>query len=151
MEKIEDAIQEYHDKIKLVSADIDIDKIDSILSMKHNDILLLTDKDRSVYCFELAKFTYMLRKEENRVKSLLDWSTSFLSELAVRDAHKYCDPKFTKMEEKILLFSVNNDAGKSLMKKNREMTLYLQSISDLWKSVEFMTKTLQGVNYGKTG
>lgn len=142
--KITEQLDAHKKKIGLNQ--VEVDGVETVMSMTRQQISMLSDRERALYAFEFNKYAFNLKMQENRYLALLNWLEATLSKLTAEEAHKYFDkPGFIKFADQKEMVAVNNDFGRVLKKHIREYQLYLDDIRDTYRSIEYLSRALKEI------
>src|SRR5690606_30227151 len=88
----------------------------------------------------ISSYAFFLKKEENKYSAKTLRIKDYLDQIVVKEARQYCDPQYTKYDEKINLVCNGNDHAKELKE------IYLELLSKK-TSLEYLSTSLNNISH----
>lgn len=146
--QLENELDNYVDSLGLSGVMYNTD-VSKLLEMTQDELKMMSEEDCAHAAYMLAQYGLFLRRSENRQLAIQEWAKHNLDIMVAKEAGNYCDPKYTKYEEKVALVSSGDGYANALSKIILSAKAKYTEIKDTYKSVYDMQNAISRLQQSK--
>lgn len=124
-------------------------EVEQYFKMSREALQKLSREQCGEAAYELAQYSYWVQQTINRENSKLSWADAQLKVHVGKNSKKYRSEKYISYDEIQHLVIADNSYAHSLFSLKMHAKLRVERLSHLANKIEFMSKTMQSLQYRK--
>jgi hypothetical protein len=145
----QEKLDEFEESIGLVNPVGFKPEVSQYFKMNSAALQKLSREQCGEAAYELAQYSYWVQQTLNRENSKLAWADATLKVHIGKNSKRYRNDKYISYEEVQNLVIADNSYAHSLFSLKMKAKLRIERLSQLATKIEFMSKTMQSLQYRK--
>lgn len=148
IKEFEQQLDEVQARLFPISLSVD-ESIIKAIHLNYEQLCKIHPDECNILAFKLKQYAIYLQQQENRYRTLKNWTLNKLNVIIGNEASNY-GTAYTKFEEKRLAVIAGNTFATLLNKKYLEYSSYENELSFLSSKITELAKALSDIRYNKT-